>query len=213
MPTPNTDIRILIIADDVLARAGLAALIGNEPGFKVVGQIDSADKLLANLEIYKPDVLVWDTGGESKPGPQQKGVLSETGLPVLMLVPGQEYAARAWASGARGVLLRSTKASHLTAALRALEQGLIVSAPQLAPPAAPAKERPTADSAIEELTARELEVLRLLAEGLPNKSIAQRLGISEHTVKFHMNSLLSKLNAQSRTEAVMRATRMGLIPL
>ena len=63
------------------------------------------------------------------------------------------------------------------------------------------------------LTRRELEVLHLVAEGLPNKSIAVRLGISDHTVKFHVNAILSKLGAQSRTEAVTRATRMGLITL
>jgi DNA-binding NarL/FixJ family response regulator len=66
---------------------------------------------------------------------------------------------------------------------------------------------------LEELTAREMEVLQLLAEGLPNKSIAQRLDISEHTVKFHVNSILRKLEAQSRTEAVVQATRLGLILL
>jgi len=66
---------------------------------------------------------------------------------------------------------------------------------------------------LEELTAREMEVLQLLAEGLPNKSIAQRLDISEHTVKFHVNAILRKLEAQSRTEAVVQATRLGLILL
>ncbi|MGH2536960.1 MAG: response regulator transcription factor, partial [Candidatus Promineifilaceae bacterium] len=75
-------------------------------------------------------------------------------------------------------------------------------------PAAPLEEPP-----LEPLTPRELEVLGLLAEGLTNKAIALRLGISEHTVKFHLNAILSKLGAQSRTAAVVRATRLGLIPL
>jgi DNA-binding NarL/FixJ family response regulator len=66
---------------------------------------------------------------------------------------------------------------------------------------------------VEELTSRELEVLRLMAEGLPNKTIALRLGISEHTVKFHVNAILGKLGVASRTEAVVRATRLGLILL
>jgi DNA-binding NarL/FixJ family response regulator len=66
---------------------------------------------------------------------------------------------------------------------------------------------------VEDLTPRELEVLGLLAEGLPNKAIGLRLGISEHTVKFHVNAVLGKLGAQSRTEAVVRATRLGLILL
>ena len=66
---------------------------------------------------------------------------------------------------------------------------------------------------MEDLTPREREVLRLLAEGLPNKAIARQLGISEHTVKFHVNAILGKLAVASRTEAVVRATRLGLIPL
>jgi DNA-binding NarL/FixJ family response regulator len=69
------------------------------------------------------------------------------------------------------------------------------------------------ESPIEELTPRELAALRLLAEGLPNKTIALRLGISEHTVKFHVNAILGKLGVASRTEAVVRATRLGLILL
>ena len=71
-----------------------------------------------------------------------------------------------------------------------------------------ADERP-----VEDLTPRELEVVQLLAEGLPNKAIAKRLGVSDHTIKFHVNAILGKLGAQSRTEAVVRATRLGLIVL
>ncbi len=69
------------------------------------------------------------------------------------------------------------------------------------------------DRPVEDLTPRELEVLQLLAEGLANKAIAQRLGVSDHTIKFHVNAILGKLGAQSRTEAVVRATRLGLIVL
>jgi DNA-binding NarL/FixJ family response regulator len=76
----------------------------------------------------------------------------------------------------------------------------------------PRSERP-AEAPAEALTPRELEVLQLLAEGLPNKTIARQLSISEHTVKFHLNAIMSKLGAQSRTEAVVRATRLGLIIL
>ena len=92
---------------------------------------------------------------------------------------------------------------------RSRHTGLVVSDPSLAPPTAPL---PIAASGpLPQLTQREGEALRLLAEGLPNKAIADRLGISEHTVKFHVNSLMGKLGAQSRTEAVTRATRLDLL--
>ncbi|HKZ50710.1 MAG TPA: response regulator transcription factor, partial [Dehalococcoidia bacterium] len=121
-------------------------------------------------------------------------------------------AAEAWASGAQGLLLRDVDAAILLTALRAVSQGLVVLASELAAAVPPARARGAMPLA-EELTPRELEVLQLLAEGLPNKSIAQRLGISEHTVKFHVNAILGKLGAQSRTEAVILATRLGLVLL
>jgi DNA-binding NarL/FixJ family response regulator len=94
----------------------------------------------------------------------------------------------------------------------AAAQGLVVLDPSLSNPALLARD-PSSPSLVEELTPRELQVLELLAEGLPNKVIARRLGISDHTVKFHVNAVLGKLGAQSRTEAVVRATRLGLILL
>jgi len=94
----------------------------------------------------------------------------------------------------------------------AAAHGLVVLDPSLVNPVLEARD-PSSASLVEELTPRELEVLGLLAEGLPNKAIARRLGISDHTVKFHVNAVLGKLGAQSRTEAVVRATRLGLILL
>jgi DNA-binding NarL/FixJ family response regulator len=140
--------------------------------------------------------------------------LRETGLPVVALLPDEAHASEAWTAGARGLLLRQTDAEKLEAALLAVSQGLVTLDPSLT-----AAIMPTPDFAehppppTEALTPRELEVLQLLAEGLPNKTIARRLDISDHTVKFHVNAILSKLGAQSRTDAVVRATRLGLILL
>ena len=94
----------------------------------------------------------------------------------------------------------------------AVTHGLLVLDPSLAEAVPPIRDaHPTGAATV--LTPREQEVLQLLAEGLPNKSIADRLGITEHTVKFHVNAILGKMGAQSRTEAVTRATRLGLILL
>jgi DNA-binding NarL/FixJ family response regulator len=98
------------------------------------------------------------------------------------------------------------------AALQAAAQGLAVLDPAFASEVLPARER-MGEAPIEELTPRELEVLQLLAEGLSNRAVARQLDISEHTVKFHVNAILGKLGAQSRTEAVVRATRLGMILL
>jgi DNA-binding NarL/FixJ family response regulator len=91
-------------------------------------------------------------------------------------------------------------------------QGLLIVDPVLAPALLPLREREI-EPLPEALTPREVEVLQLLADGRPNKTIALQLGISEHTVKFHVNSILNKLDVQSRTEAVVRATRLGLVIL
>jgi DNA-binding NarL/FixJ family response regulator len=113
---------------------------------------------------------------------------------------------------AYGLLLRETSPEMISAALWSVTAGLITLDPGLA--SSLIVPEPAADDQIlEALTPRETEVLQLLAEGLPNKQIAQQLAISPNTVKFHINSILTKLNAQSRTEAVVRATRSGLIIL
>ena len=136
----------------------------------------------------------------------------DAGVSVVALVPDETAASDAWSAGARGVLLRNAQAGPIVSALKVVAEGLAVFGPELASSLLPARTRPH-ESPAEELTPRELQVLQLLAEGQPNKEIARRLGISEHTVKFHVNAILGKLNVQSRTEAVVRATRLGLVLL
>jgi DNA-binding NarL/FixJ family response regulator len=137
---------------------------------------------------------------------------------VVALVPADGeggLAASAWQAGAQGVLARDATAGQLAAAVAAAVEGMVVWDQRLAgelrrgPGLSPDEQA----GPVEELTAREQEVLQLLAEGLPNKAIARRLGISEHTVKFHVNAILGKLGARSRTEAVVLATRLGLVLL
>jgi two-component system nitrate/nitrite response regulator NarL len=120
-----------------------------------------------------------------------------------------------WRRGARGVLLRDSEPQVLAAAIQALAQGLVVLAPELARlwPLESQSNDLEAEAPLEPLTERELEVLQLLALGLSNKAIARRLEISEHTAKFHVASVLGKLGAQSRTEAVVRAAQLGLVML
>ncbi len=206
------DLRILIVADDQLARAGLATMIGDLPASTVVGQIDSQSARSNIQEVYRPDLVLWDLGWEPSLALESLTELPEASPPVVALLPNASYFSETWAAGARGLLLRDAPAQDLHAAITAVAQGLIVIGDELGAALLPTGGQSPAQP-LPELTRRELEVLNLLAEGLPNKVIAARLNISEHTVKFHVNAIMSKLGAQSRTEAVTRATRSGLILL
>ena len=213
MTASLSDLRVLVVADDQLARAGLAALIADQPGCSIAGQLAGPEYATTALGLYSPDVVVWDLGWHSTRSLELLDEAQVNGLPTVVLAPDQEYAAAAWSAGARGALPRDVDGPTLATALVAVSRGLAVLDPSLGSPALAAGADENLPSSAAGLTPREHEVLALLAEGLPNKSIASRLEISEHTVKFHVNAVLSKLGAQSRTEAAVRATRMGLIKL
>lgn len=217
MTTASSPLTLLIVADDALARAGLAALLAAETGLHVVGQCDGGPELDRLVQEYAPDLLLWDLGwdfGEAESTP----LLDRVGnfaarLPVLALLPGEEDPRPLWARGVAGLLARQTDGERLAAALHAAAVGLTVVDPgHRSLLASPPDESPAPDL-IEALTPREEEVLALLADGLTNRAIARQLAISENTVKFHVQSLLGKLDAQSRTDAVVRATRLGLLVL
>jgi two-component system nitrate/nitrite response regulator NarL len=219
MPALTNDLRVLVVASSPLARAGLTALLDGAPGINIVGQSAGDVDLPDTLDVYRPDALVWDMGWEPL---QSLDRLNEIGgATVLALIADEATALEASAAligaGVRGLLLQEARADMLAAALTTIGQGLVVLTPAVAASlradAALINTDRQPDPLIDALTPRELEVINLIAEGLPNKNIAGKLGISEHTVKFHVNAILTKLGAQSRTEAVVRATRMGLIAL
>lgn len=205
-----SQIHVLIVADDPLVRAGLGALLSGQPTVTISGQTGS-DDLAAALLAFLPDVLVWDLGWEPERRIEALSAFTDNAaLPVVALLATPAAAAAARAAGARGLLARDVDGAQIAAAAAAvLERLLVFAEPMVALPAAPVGE----DAAVEPLSPRELDVLRRMAEGLSNKQIARDLDISEHTVKFHVNAVLGKLGAQSRTEAVVRATRAGLILL
>ncbi|HLZ72180.1 MAG TPA: response regulator transcription factor [Dehalococcoidia bacterium] len=195
-------------------RAGLRVLLHADAGLEVLSEASSLESLAAaRLDVLVADlpaleVLEWF-------GPE---VEEHTAAAVVLLGPAPDdarvlarLAPRPW-----GYLPREVDAAELVMAVRTVHAGLSVLHPALAPglflPAVGVRSAPAGEG-VEELTARELEVLALLAEGIPNKAIARRLGISDHTVKFHVGSVLSKLDAASRTEAVRIGARRGLIAL
>lgn len=202
-------IRILVVAGDPLARTGLAALISAMPDCRVVGEFPDDAELPDAIERLGPDAVVWDLG-QGGVAPDQ-GTLGESGPPVLILAPRDFPGSSAVPATAGGILHRDADLPTLTAALRAVARGLVVLDPAFGA-GAPSRERATVELR-ETLTPREAEVLQWLAAGLSNKLIAERLEISEHTVRFHINAIFGKLDAHTRTEAVSRAVRLGLIVL
>jgi two-component system nitrate/nitrite response regulator NarL len=200
--------RVLIVGEDPLARGGLAVLLAGEAGLLVVGQTAPGAQAAAAVAGLQAEAVVWDLGVSVQRAPAGLGSLPG----VVVLVPDEEIAAEALAAGALGVLPREAGPGRIAAALRAAARGLVVLDDELA--AALLRPRPAASSAlVEALTARELEVLQRLSEGLSNKEIGSRLGISESTAKFHVNAIAGKLGANGRTDAVVRAARLGLILL
>jgi DNA-binding NarL/FixJ family response regulator len=210
-------LRVMVIADDPLARAGLAAMLEASGIVQVIGQRGVQAGLVDDLWLYRPEVVVWDMGWEiTHAGLESLHRTLECDPPlecsIVLLAPDQTPVSSLYVSGLRGILPRGIDTEHLTLALQAVVHGLAVFDPEWLPAADP---RPgdSVELPHEALTPREIEVLHLITEGLSNKAIARQLGISDHTVKFHITALMQKLGAQSRTEVVVRAVRSGLIML
>lgn len=189
-------IRAVVVAGSALDRAGIEALLASDPD--IVLDADGSDVIVQVADSTAPEPLAD----------------AERDAPVVLVV--DEGAAPDWVrdavrSGARAVLPRTATAVELAAAVRAAAAGLVVLEPATAGSILSVSQPPRA--ADQPLTARELQVLRMLADGLANKNIAYELGISEHTVKFHVAAILSKLNASSRTDAVAIGMRRGYILL
>jgi two-component system nitrate/nitrite response regulator NarL len=199
-------LRILVVADDPLARAGLRAM-AEAAGLVVAGEGEARS---AEVEATEADVAVLDVGASGEALEALRSLARH--VPVLAVPWSEEQARECSGAGARGVVLREGLRERLVAAVEALASGLLVLDPDLA--AVVLRPATTgAEALVEPLTPRETEVLSLLAEGLGNRAIGVRLGISEHTAKFHVNAILGKLGAQSRAEAVAVAARLGLILL
>ncbi|HET8627624.1 MAG TPA: response regulator transcription factor [Thermomicrobiales bacterium] len=207
-------IGVLVVSPSPTVRAGLRAFLTAGDGIEVVWEAGGAGELAPPWPA-QPDVALVDCGDEQ--GGAAVAALAAIAPSLGIVLLGGEPARRAAPDLApRGYLSRDAGPEEIAAAVRAVASGLTAIEPALLPALAGAgalvRAEPNAD-AEEPLTPRELEVLQLLAAGLPNKTIARRLGISEHTAKFHVSAVLAKLDAASRTEAVATAARRGLVLL
>lgn len=198
------DLSVILVADDPLVRAGLATLLPHE--IEVVRSVATDADLAPLVATLGADALLWDAE-EPITDPRRLDV----GVPAVVLARDADRAAQALGAGAAGVLQRDVESDALTAGLIAVRAGLSVVDPRfegLLRPSPPPGQEP-----VEALTPRETEVLELLAEGRSNREIALALDISPHTSKFHVDRILVKLDASGRTDAVVRAVRLGLLRL
>lgn len=206
--------RVLVVASSAVLRAGLESILREDRNIEVVGSATGPVALPHDIESSTPDVVLVEIDSASLGTlPAMMG----TGPPAIVVLTDHAADAAvldALRIGVRAVLPRDAEAAEITSAVHAADQGLVVVHPEILAPLlsqAPALSRSVSTPTVETLTPRELEVLAMMAEGDGNKQIARRLGISEHTVKFHVGSILAKLGAASRTEAVTLGLRQGLI--
>ena len=215
---PAAPLRVLVVAAYPAVRAGLAALLAADPGLRPVAPAaaPTGRGWAAAGPSASPDpaAIVVDLGGAGETATDD---LAEAypGVPLVLLGGDPAVDGPGLAAGPVAYLAPDADGPSLVAAVRGVVAGLTVIDPVVAGRRLPGAGGPAHPVALnvagEPLTARERQVLELVAEGLPNKAIARDLGISEHTAKFHVGSLLGKLGAASRTEAVTIATRRGLL--
>ena len=213
-------ISVLVAATDNIVRAGLLVLVSAHVELTVVGSAIGTDTLTALVEELQPDVVLLELELDDDQSIAEKLLplrlaQQESAVVILVNAPQSEWTIEAIRLGVQAVLPRRAEGEEIIAAILAARVGLIVLHPDAIDSLVGfsplvGRELPLPLVA---LTPREIEVLNMMAEGLGNKFIARRLGISEHTVKFHVSSIFTKLNAKSRTEAVTLGARQGLIML
>jgi two-component system, NarL family, response regulator YdfI len=206
-------IRIAVAATSAVGRSRLETLIRNQPDFYLAGSFATVSSLVSFGRSAELDVVVIDA--DSIDGLQPVPV-SEAAIVLLTKASDGRSISRLLRSGVRAVLPRASESDEVLSAIYAAYDGLVLLSTPIAENLAAiyGDFLPEAEEDLsEEITARETDVLKMLAEGRVNKDIAARLGISEHTVKFHISSILAKLGASTRTEAVTVGIRRGLIAI
>ncbi|MGC8634032.1 MAG: response regulator [Candidatus Limnocylindrales bacterium] len=210
--------RVLLADDHALFRDGVGSLI-SAWGHEVVGQASNGEEAVVLAGRLRPDLILMDVRMPGLSGlaatRRIKAAHPKIAIVMLTVSEDEEDLFAAIKAGAQGYLLKNLESAELRAMLEAVQRGEAAITPATAARIIDEflrPDRPRQATDPQRLTDREIEVLRLVTQGLRNKEIAARLGISENTAKFHLKNILEKLHAQSRTELAARAVREGLIP-
>jgi two-component system, NarL family, response regulator LiaR len=211
-------IRVLVTDDHAIVRKGISALLATEPDIEVVGEASDGAEAVARAQALKPDVVLMDLVMPKMDGIEATrtitGLLKGTRVLVLTSFAADDKVFPAIKAGALGYLLKDSGPFDLLQGIRQVHRGQPTLEPSIASKvlfelAHPAKDQLTTDP----LTAREMDVLRLVAQGRSNKEIAEKLVITELTVSTHVSNILGKLHLASRTQAALFALREGLASL
>ncbi|ATC63554.1 DNA-binding response regulator [Nibricoccus aquaticus] len=206
----QSSIKILVVDDHFIVRIGLVALINTEPGLKVIGEADDGVQAVTLFEKLKPDLVLMDSRMPGKSGHEAtqdiRRLAASARVLILSAFDGDEDIHSALEAGAHGYVLKSATGQELIPAIQAVASGKRWIPRDVA-------SRLKSRNAYEQLTAREIDVLKELARGLANKEIADKLGISEYTAKDHLKNILAKLRVADRTQAVTSALQRGIIRL
>ena len=214
----NAAIRILIVDDHPVVRDGLVAILSTQPDFMILGEASSGIDALQKFDQLQPQVVLLDLEMPEMDGVevirQLRKTSPEARVVVFTAFDTDERILGAVQAGAKGYLLKGAPRTELFNAIRVVHAGGSLLQPVVASRLMNRLSDPDPDSVlVEDLSPREYEVLELLVKGKQNKEIAVELFITERTVKFHISSILGKLNAGNRTEAVSTALQQGLVEL
>ncbi len=210
-------IRLMLVDDHAVLRDGLRNILSVEDDIEVVGEAVSGDEALLQVEKCKPDLILMDINMPLKNGVEVTGILKKKypniKILVLTMHSHEEYFMSAIREGADGYLLKDAPSDQVVEAIRTVARGESVIHPSMTRKLLAFHQQKQTEQQDNTLTEREREVLLCLVEGLSNKEIADRLFISDKTVKIHVSKIFKKLNVKSRSQVVIHAVQHQLVPI
>ena len=211
--TKKNQINILLVDDHAVVRSGLGAVLMSSEGLKMVGEAGNGEIAVAMCQKFKPDVVLMDLMMPVMDGVTAIRTIHDAQPDIKMIAltsfGERELVEGALKAGAAGYLLKTVSAAELVAAIQGVMEGRTALSPEAAQALVQGLKQPRAST--HDLTEREQEILALMVDGLPNHEIAEKLVVSQSTVKFHVSNILSKLEVSTRTEAVSVALKHKMV--
>jgi len=214
--TPSRSVRVVVVDDHALARAAVRTILGDDPLFEIVAEAADADGAFAAVQEHRPDLVLMDIrmpGGGLQATRRIKAAFPQVRIVMMTVSDAPQDLFEALRSGAQGYVLKNLETHQWTAYLRSVMDGATPISDSFAERIIHELTGTAALGAAvpERLTARETDVLRLVADGLTNREIAGRLGISQNTVKNHLKNIMAKVQADNRTQLVRLALELGML--